>query len=381
MSRSEQKNIFFLFPGPKYDLEHTFRARYSLLSKYYRGVIFTSRGDTDECSNVGDFKLTTTKYLYGHKYWNYFLYMRGAIRLAIRCKKEKANIDIVVVYDPLVTGIVGYIVSRYLKAKLIVEVNGDISHPAIYMGEGKKWIASLKRKFLQCVAENVIRRSDGVKLLYKSQIDWIKNENYPRRLLVGPDFVDIMPFLKSTGKYEEKNIILLIGFPFYIKGVDVMIEAFKKIELNYPSWILKILGWYPDKTLIQLAIGESKQIIIVEPVPHSEMAKEIASAKIIAQPSRTEAMGRALVEAAAAGKARIASNTGGIPTVLEHNVTGFLFDSGCHDDLAEKLKLLMNDCHLREKFGCAARKFVEEYNSPNRYVENTHSFYESILME
>jgi len=368
--------LLFIFPGPKYHIKHTLGKRFELLSKKYTGIIFTSTHGND-CTQLSDFVVKTVPYYHHSKFINYSIYLLALLKIAYHQKKEK--IDIVISYDPLFTGFISYIISKYLNAKLILEVNGDFAHPAIYKEQKSKILAAIKKSSYKIIAKFVIYKSHGVKLLYKSQINWINMDAYNGKIYVGPDFVDIEPFLNSTGKYKETNTILVIGFPFYIKGIDIIINAFRMIETEFPEWSLKILGWYPNPEKIKELIGESTQIQLLAPVHHSEMTEKIGTTKIIAQPSRTEAMGRALVEASAAGKAIVASNVGGIPTVVIHNRTGLLVEPENTNELALNLRLLMDNEDLRCNFGAAARKHAQDYNSVENYFRNNNEFYQNVL--
>ena len=367
--------LLFLFAGPKYRIKNTFGKRFKLLSKNFEGTIFTT--PEADCSNLTDFKVKTVPYYSRLKFRNYFIYLWGAFKTAREIKKE--NIDLVISYDPLLTGITAYLIAKYSHSKFIVEVNGDYTHPAIYHESQFKLLAIFKRIVFKTIIQFIIKKSNGVRLLYKSQIDWIDMSNYKGLIFTAPDYVDTDIFSNIPNKFHERNIILMIGFPLYIKGVDIIINAFKSIEAQFPDWTLRILGWYPNPDKINALIGDSKQIQLTKPVPHQEMNKQIGTAKIIAQPSRTEAMGRALVEAAAAGKARIASNVGGIPTILKDNETGLLFEPENISELACKLKKLMTDENLRIKLGTAARDYAQKYNSPEAYTENCNVFYRKVM--
>jgi glycosyltransferase involved in cell wall biosynthesis len=72
---------------------------------------------------------------------------------------------------------------------------------------------------------------------------------------------------------------------------------------------------------------------------------------ILALPSRTEGMGRVLLEAMAAGKPIIASDVDGIPHYVRDGYNGLLFRPGDAGDLAEKLRRLLSDGALREHLG------------------------------
>jgi glycosyltransferase involved in cell wall biosynthesis len=127
------------------------------------------------------------------------------------------------------------------------------------------------------------------------------------------------------------------------------------------------------------AIDEHKQISYSEPVQHEEMPKQLGRCSIFVLPSRSEAMGRVLVEAMAAGKPRIGANIDGIPTVINDGVDGLLVEPNSIDDLAEKLDLLMSDSDLRKKLGVNGRKRAREEFNKDVYFNNRIGFYNQIM--
>jgi glycosyltransferase involved in cell wall biosynthesis len=56
----------------------------------------------------------------------------------------------------------------------------------------------------------------------------------------------------------------------------------------------------------------------------------------------------------------IATNVGGNPEMMRDGITGYLVEKGSHDDIIEKISLLLNDKKLSENMGNAGRNFVEE---------------------
>jgi len=59
-----------------------------------------------------------------------------------------------------------------------------------------------------------------------------------------------------------------------------------------------------------------------------DVAKALASIGLLAMPSRAEGLPMAALEALAAGVPLLASRVGGLPDVIEHDRTGWLFDAG-----------------------------------------------------
>ncbi len=66
--------------------------------------------------------------------------------------------------------------------------------------------------------------------------------------------------------------------------------------------------------------------------------------------SRSEALGTALLDAMKYGIPVVASNTGGIPEIIDHSQNGFLCESGNFKDMAKKIFALVCDPELRQKF-------------------------------
>jgi glycosyltransferase involved in cell wall biosynthesis len=180
-------------------------------------------------------------------------------------------------------------------------------------------------------------------------------------------------------EFYEKEEILFAGFPFWIKGVDILIAAFKKISDEFPSWNLKILGWYPDMTELNRHIGGHSRIIYHKPVLPNDMPEQICTCSIFVLPSRTEAMGRVLVEAMAAKKARIGAHVDGIPTVINDGIDGLLFQKESVDDLAEKMKLLMTNRELRMRLAEEGFKRVNQEFSKDRFALNMFNFMSEIV--
>ena len=67
-----------------------------------------------------------------------------------------------------------------------------------------------------------------------------------------------------------------------------------------------------------------------------------------------------LKEAQLMKKPVIATNVGGNPEMMRDGITGYLVEKGNHDDIIEKISLLLNDKKLSENMGNAGRKFIED---------------------
>ena len=363
-----------LTTGPKYDLEDAFKLRCEKLSENYRGVVITS-SDRYRSTSFGEFKIICLRDPLGKSFISTFGYIFLSIFLLAKAAIAGDRFRLYVTYDPLTTGIVGALVAPLFRARLVVEVNGDYmqdviysSIPGFYRRHFRKWLMVTIEKF-------VLNRATGIKCLYSGQVDAFKPFSNMAKVVNFPNHVNGDGF-SNMGETKE---VLFAGFPFHIKGVDILIEAFKSIAEKHKDWNLRILGYYPDTTELFSHIDGHPQISYQPPVNHDEMAKHIGHCGIFVLPSRTEAMGRVLVEAMAAGKPRIGANVGGIPTTIEHDVDGVLFEKENSQALAEQLDRLMSDPSLRERLGKNARLRYDADFSQEVYFRSLHKFYSQLL--
>ena len=183
------------------------------------------------------------------------------------------------------------------------------------------------------------------------------------------NYVAISKFLNVD--ITDKQYILFLGYPWFLKGVDVLIKAFNIITLEFPTYKLKIVGYCPEgfDYYAELANG-NKKIEFHKPVFYDKVVKLMSGCTLFILPSRTEAMGRVLLEAMACRKPIIASNVGGIPQIIKDGYNGLLFKSENVDDLTKKIKLVLSNKNLANKLGNNGYAFVNEKLSEECYAKN-----------
>jgi glycosyltransferase involved in cell wall biosynthesis len=374
----QRNRLLFILPGPLWEIKDSLRKRMEGLSERFQGRIVTTMPEAGE-HRLGAFTLTALRYRRGAfwKPWMDLKYLLYGCFLALRARFGGESYDLVVTYDPLRTGLMGLFIARLAGARFAPEVNGVYDSYANYLEGGSRWMLALKRRFYPWVVGFNLARADGIKTLFPSQVK--RYRNHIRTPVVEHffDYVDLDPF-QDLG---EEKVILFVGFPFRLKGVDLLIEAFKRVAPSHPGWKLKILGWYPDKRELDAAIGGHPDIFHHPPVFSHEMPMHMGRCGIFVLPSRTEAMGRVLLEAMACAKPRIGADIEGIPTVIEDGVDGLLFRAGDAADLAAKLDRLMGDPALRGSLGMAGRmRAITEFNA-NRYFHRLLDFYGRVLRQ
>src|SRR5688500_14358251 len=228
-------HLLQIFPGPVHDPEEFFTERLEQLSSLFTGVVLT-RGPVARTLRIGRFDVRVLPEGAPIRGGDLLAFMRAAIRVV-----RETRVDAVVTYDPLKSGLVGYCASRLARAPLIVEVNGDYTAEANYVDISNPVLRRLKRGVFVRLEGFVLRRAAGIKLLYPTQIDSFKPALRDQVVRTFPDFVGWRTF-RDLGESPE---ILFVGFPYRLKGVNVLSASFKQVAEDYPVWRSIILGWFP----------------------------------------------------------------------------------------------------------------------------------------
>ncbi|MCB0166488.1 MAG: glycosyltransferase family 4 protein [Anaerolineae bacterium] len=155
---------------------------------------------------------------------------------------------------------------------------------------------------------------------------------------------------QQLGLPEDGLIAVCVGSIQHRKGQDLLVQQFPLLLRCLPNLILLLVGSTPGRwgqTLTHY-IGRSpwaNRLCYLG--SRSNALDYIYAADILILPSRAEAQGRVLLEAALLKTAVIATTVGGITDVIKHQQTGLLFESDRPQMLVEAFAQLGNDAALR----------------------------------
>jgi glycosyltransferase involved in cell wall biosynthesis len=130
---------------------------------------------------------------------------------------------------------------------------------------------------------------------------------------------------------------------------------------------LKIAGTGPLENELRAYVRDRqlRDVALVGFMSGEEKWEFLRNSRFVVMPSESyETFGMVVLEAYAAGKPVLASNLGGIASLVENGNTGLLFNSGDATDLARQIDTLWRAPESVGRMGAYARKLVEEKFSP-----------------
>jgi glycosyltransferase involved in cell wall biosynthesis len=346
------------------------RMKYELLSEQYSGLMFFMKDNTTS-QEIGSFKCFS--YTYCSPVKRLIMYTLYCLKIT----RSIGHVDAIIVNDPLLPGIVGYILKRFTTARLIVEVNGH-NIKAMKLSD-TSWFSRLKSKLVPLVMRFIFTRADAIKFVNSIlRNEFTKSFNLSQKNV--RNFFDFVPSSVFSKKSPEfPYYILFAGFPYHIKGTDILIRAFNLISNQFPGIKLKIIGHcenlLPYK---ELACG-NPAIEFNKGIPYSEVIPQFEGCLFFVLASRTEGLPRAIIDAMSAGKAVIGSRVGGIPELIQDGVNGYLFESEDYQMLAEKMKELLMDERLRQGMGDAGYQIIQKHYTPRHYLDQYKELIDSVL--
>jgi glycogen synthase len=210
--------------------------------------------------------------------------------------------------------------------------------------------------------------------------------------------VDSTAALKRYGIDAEKPYVLFVGRIARQKGLHHLLRAIDFMDRDFQVVLCAAAPDTPElakemKTAVERARAQRAGIIWIDEMVDQHVACELYShAAVFVCPSIYEPFGIINLEAMACQTAVVASAVGGIKEVVVDSETGFLvpleqmtespFEATNPGkfarDLATRINELMRDRELRERFGKAGRKRVEQHFSWRAIAEKTKALYETL---
>ena len=200
------------------------------------------------------------------------------------------------------------------------------------------------------------------------------------RLTYVPNGVDVEYFTPGEVPIRQREpLILHVGRLVSDKDQMTLLRAFARVLEEFPLAKLRIVGDGPQEFILRKVI-EGKpyrgHVAIVGNSP--DMRPHYAAARIFALSSIREGQPSVVMEAMAAGLPVVSTQVGGVPALVDLNITGML--SPCNDSvtLATHLCQLLGDVENCQRMGEEGRHKVERQYAFSAMVANHEKLFERL---
>ena len=264
------------------------------------------------------------------------------------------------------------------RTRVIADIHGDPGSATRLYGSHLRKLLSPLGDFL---ARRGLRRADGVRTISTYTSGVVRSVGVQPTATFAA-FMDLEPFLTGPpAPLPERPVALFVGVLERYKGIDVLADAWRRAAPCLPDATLHIvgrgtLGSVPAELVRELP-GRTRW---TEALSTAEVARAIDEASILVLPSRSEGLGRVLVEAFCRGRGVVASDVGGIRDLVTNGHEGLLVPPGDAQALSDALVRLLSDRELAERFGAQAHATVEPWlATPDEYARRVRELVDAVV--
>ncbi len=218
-----------------------------------------------------------------------------------------------------------------------------------------------------------INQSDAVTAVSLS----LKQDTYQhfavtREIEVIPNFIDLSRYegcstegvIKAFAPKGEKILLHTSNFR-PVKRVEDVVRIFSGVRAEIPFKLL-LAGDGPERPKIEALcreLGTCDDVHFLGKIKNIEEVYSVADVFLL--PSETESFGLSALEAMASGVPVVSSNTGGIPEINEHGVTGCVSNVGDVEDMTRHVLRMLKDQAFMEMLKQGALKKAKTFSKEN----------------
>ncbi len=345
-------------------LNESLRRKFDLLAQEVEPHVLASSAD----SSRGDETFTLVRrlpLLDGAAFWALL-----PLRVARELRRRKP--DAVLAQSPYdaAAALAGRALVRS-RARVIVDVHGDWRTATRLYGSPLRRLLSPLGDRLSLAA---LRRADAVRSVSGYTEGLVRAAGLEPAGSF-PAFMDLDPFLaEPPAPLPERPQALFVGVLEPYKGIDILAEAWRLAAPRLPEARLRIVGSGSRGSIVEeLGVAWDRALA------PEEIARALDEATVLVLPSRSEGMGRVVVEAQCRGRAVIGSRVGGIPDLVRDGENGLLVEPGDAAALAEAVVRVLSDRELATRLGASARAGVS-LGSPAEYASQLRLLLERTLL-
>ncbi len=264
------------------------------------------------------------------------------------------------------------------RPPVIVEIHGDWrTFARLYGSPLRKLVAPVADR----LARAAVRRADAVRTLSPFTTELVRSQGV-EPAGVFTTYTELTAFSEPPlAPLTDRPVALVVGVLEPYKNIDGIAAAWRLAAPRAPHALLRIVGDGRRRDIVESLIRDlPAQTEWVSRLETPEVVQALDGAWLLLLPSRSEGTPRVVMEALCRARAVIGGRAGGIPDVVEHEVTGLLVDPERPREIADALVRLLGDQALCEEQGAAAHERASRWTyTPAEYASRMADLVERVL--
>jgi glycosyltransferase involved in cell wall biosynthesis len=304
-------------------------------------------------------------------------YLRLPWRIARELRRHPADAVIAQGAQETALALLGRRLARS-RAAVVLDLHGDWRAPTrLYGSRGRRLLDPLA----DGLARMALRRADAVRTITRYTSELVRAEGVEPAAEF-PAYMDLTAFTATPPQaLPDAPRALFVGVLERYKAFDVLCAAWRLVAPRVPDATLHLVG---DGTLAdeaaELVAAHPGRVVWSRSLMGDGVAGALDASTLLVLPSRSEGMGRVLVEAACRARAVVGSRVGGIPDVVADGETGLLVPPDDANALADALVLALSDTGLAGRLGAEARARVDRWVvTPEEYARRLRALVDSVV--
>jgi PEP-CTERM/exosortase A-associated glycosyltransferase len=307
-------------------------------------------------------------------------------------RREKP--DLLHAHSPILNAFPALLVSRVLRIPVIYEMRSSWEDAGVDQGTYRE--GDWKYRLAKSLETLVCQRVDQVVALCQGLKTDLVNRGIPaRKITVVPNGVDLSAFSSQArspvGNFNlqlhGKKVIGFFGSFFHWEGLDLLVRAVGLLVAKRSDIVLLLIGGGVAERDLKEMIREQglgAHVYMPGRVPQNEIPSLYEVADVLVYPRYSMRLTELVtplkpLEAMAMGKAVIASDVGGHRELIEHGRTGFLFQAGNADALAQTIWRVLEDDDLRQMIATGGERWVRQERSWEKITRAYHEVYNRVI--
>jgi glycosyltransferase involved in cell wall biosynthesis len=275
-------------------------------------------------------------------------------------------------------GVLGRMAGLIAKptAKRVHTYHGHLLHG--YFGAGKTRVVVVIEKILSWISHGLI--SIGTNVMNDLLKVGIGKADKFYVIFPGLQDLDVMPKAqarKELGLDPDKLYLVFVGRLTQIKRPDRLVEIAAELKKHYPHVHLLVAGAGELFDATKNA-AESQKLPMTFYGWRNDIARILCASDVAVLCSDNEGIPLTLIQAAQAGLPIVSTDVGSVSDIVKHQEGGLLV--GCSStELANGLKVLIEDADLRARYGVAGKARATEFFSSKSMVQAHENLYRDLL--